>query len=336
MRKGMVSIIVPVHNAELFLAECLKSICNQTYSNIEIILINDASEDLSEQICSQYQKHDERIILLNHDYCQGVSKTRNSGLLAATGEYVAFVDADDILENIFIEKLVETIEKHDIAIVGYRKFTELNEIGYVVNQLDCCKWEELMFHVLCTNKIGGYCFNKLYRKKIIEGIFFDSSLTMGEDFVFLIEYLKKCKNFGYVTQALYKYRSNPNSATLVIKNTKKFDTKKMSYIDAVDMIQQMMRDENEQIQSYVCYRVIRGNIWVMLQMIYCGVYDNALIKKICSAIRKNYRAYKKVRHGSIFQKITVNMIRICPRLLFAMGVLISKVFPNFFSKIVSE
>lgn len=111
---GLVSIIVPIHNSELFLPKCLESIRRQTYKEIELILIDDGSEDSSRTICEVFQANNPNIniIVWKNEVASGVSSARNKGLDLATGEFIAFIDSDDYIDEQFIENLVDNMKKN--------------------------------------------------------------------------------------------------------------------------------------------------------------------------------------------------------------------------------
>jgi len=115
--KNKISIIVPIYNSEKYLKRCIESILKQTYTNIELILINDGSEDKSLEICEEYKKNDERIIIVNKEN-EGVSVARNIGIEKATGELISFVDADDYLEATFLQELLDIMEKYNVNYVA--------------------------------------------------------------------------------------------------------------------------------------------------------------------------------------------------------------------------
>lgn len=336
MKEATVSVIVPIHNAATYLHECIESICIQTYANLEIILVNDASEDDSEEICKNYLLKDFRIKLINHTLCQGVSKSRNDGINIASGEFIAFVDADDVIEKDFIRQLVIAIDGKDIAITAYNKFAKNMKKKYVLEKNQHETWDDVMFHILCTNIIGGYCFNKLYRRKLIQEILFEQSLFMGEDFLFLMQYLLKCKSYRYIPRALYNYRMNPNSVTRNTEQTRILDIKKISYLDAVNKIYEIAKNGFRNFLPYASYRVVRGNIWVMLQLIYCNNNDRELIEGIRCTIKKHYLDYKKVKCGSFFQKLAVFSAMKFPYILFLLGVGLLKICPDVFKKCVAD
>jgi len=116
----LISIIVPIYNVEIYLEKCLNSIINQTYKNIEILLINDGSSDNSLRICKKYQKKDKRIVLINKKN-GGLSSARNAGIDKASGNYLLFIDSDDYIEIDMIEKLYNNIKSNnaDISICNF-------------------------------------------------------------------------------------------------------------------------------------------------------------------------------------------------------------------------
>ena len=122
---NLVSVIIPVFNAETYLERCIKSVVNQTYKNLEIILINDGSIDRSKEICESWKKRDSRIFIINKKNT-GVSDSRNQGIKEANGKFITFVDSDDYLEINMIEYLSKSIEedKSDIAICGFNYFND--------------------------------------------------------------------------------------------------------------------------------------------------------------------------------------------------------------------
>ena len=131
-----VSIIIPVYNVQKYLRKCLDSIVNQTFKNIEIIIINDGSSDNSLNICKEYSKKDKRINIINK-HNEGVSKARNTGLLYATGEYISFIDSDDWVEQNMIEELYNSItsNKADLCICNFIKENK-NKRDYIKSNIN--------------------------------------------------------------------------------------------------------------------------------------------------------------------------------------------------------
>ena len=206
-----ISIIVPIYNRELYLEECLNSIINQTYSNIEIILINDGSTDGSNDIINKYKERDNRIIAYTQKN-SGVSSARNKGIELANGEYITFVDSDDVISNYYIETMVLNLEKDALVICNMKEFKN-NKISLdSLDNSDIANSVDVSFMV---NKrmINTPCC-KLYSKRIIDdnNISFDETISLGEDLLFNIYYIKHINKIIYHSAVLYYYRkSNSNS-----------------------------------------------------------------------------------------------------------------------------
>ena len=221
--ESMVSIIVPVYNAENYLKECIESIVNQTYYNLEIILINDGSIDGSLQLCSKYAQIYSNIIIIDSDN-GGVSNARNKGIKAAKGQYIVFVDADDRLELNAVEKLLSCVEKEkvDLVICGYNKCNKNNIISSIFvdeqklsGKGAACKFWDL-FHAGMINAP----WNKIYHSKIIKdnNILFPTNINIGEDGYFNVKYLCFCNNVFIIKDSLYNYQDNPHQSSKKVFN----------------------------------------------------------------------------------------------------------------------
>ena len=202
----MISVIVPVYNVEKYLEECLDSIQNQTYSDIEVILVNDGSTDKSKEICGKYCKQDNRFQLLNQEN-QGLSAARNSGVAASTGEFIAFVDSDDIILPNYLETLMHYM-REDVDIVE-SQFTVSNEeflaksfkepsILFEGNSQEAVK----IFpkHVLNVNAV-----TKLYRRSIVEAVPYIDGVIFEDVYsgIGMLKYIRKMIKIDYVG---YYYR----------------------------------------------------------------------------------------------------------------------------------
>jgi glycosyltransferase involved in cell wall biosynthesis len=217
----LVSLIVPVYNAEKHLKECIDSILSQTYRNIELILVNDGSIDKSGEICDEYNKRDSRVCVI-HQNNYGPSVARNAGIDRASGEYIQFVDSDDSLELNMTAELVQGIRNAELVISGYKKI-EYNEPKNVSKYIPSLKGNysnnDFMknFGELFKNGFINSPCNKLYNKTIIKKfkINFLQGLHMGEDLLFNLKYIQFCKTIAVLQDPLYKYSilMNNNSLT---------------------------------------------------------------------------------------------------------------------------
>ena len=192
--QNLVSIIVPVYNVEKYLDQCIKSILNQTYHNLEIILINDGSTDRSEEICLRYVAIDERIAYYKQSN-GGLSAARNAGILKSKGTYIQFLDSDDYLFENSVEVLVKAIQGVDYVIAGYynvKNFDNHSNTLIASNYLGLYQKNGLLPHwgELVEEEIFHYAWNKLYKGEFIKDrISFNEAIVISEDMIFNLDYL---------------------------------------------------------------------------------------------------------------------------------------------------
>lgn len=187
--RKLISIIVPIYNAQMHLQECLLSICDQSYSNLEILLINDGSTDDSSKICTAFSKDDHRIKVL-HTTNSGVAAARNVGLSIAKGDYIAFIDSDDMVNANYIYELYKTADAQDADIVccGYT-YTN-NKLRYEHNDFRFLSNTRESFVEHLLQNTGGTICSKLFKASIITAnqLRFHNSLKMREDLIFSLEF----------------------------------------------------------------------------------------------------------------------------------------------------
>lgn len=226
-----VSIIVPVYNVEQYLRECLDSLVNQTYKNIEIICIDDGSTDSSGQILDEYDKQYDSIRVI-HKSNRGLSSARNYGIRAAKGDLIAFVDSDDYIELDTIESAVKTFElndKQDLYIYGIEMFTndEVNENIESTNawfSRRLSKKQNLIkmtFDIACDSNI--HVCNKVFRKSLMHDLEFIEGL-LYEDIYFMWMCFFRCRYAYYNKSIQYHYRIHSNSIMQKTSNNKKLET----------------------------------------------------------------------------------------------------------------
>lgn len=203
----LISIIVPVYKVEKYLEKCIDSIINQTYKNIEIILVDDGSPDNCGKICDEYSKKDERIKVI-HKENGGLSAARNDGFNISKGEYITFVDSDDYISHSFCEKMLSAIIDNDaeIAISDVNKFVETEGVKEeaIIPELKVYGPEETIYNLI--NVAGQYdsAWGKLYARSIIEGIEFPVG-RIYEDSATVFKYFYKAKRIAVSNERLYYY-----------------------------------------------------------------------------------------------------------------------------------
>lgn len=236
---NMISIIVPVYNAEKFLCKSIESVINQSYQNIELILVNDGSTDSSEMVCNEYATVDERVKVISQ-INSGPAASRNTGVQHATGDFVFFLDADDFLEKDAIEILVAAYKQYqpDLVMSNFSKIVNNKEIvkqgisfkldngpfEYETKKLTKSDIVEYVRHFLKypSNHLVSYCWARLYKLSVIKNnaIRAHEDMRLFEDFVFNLDYLGHTNKMMFVNEALYNYTMHNNhmSASMAIIN----------------------------------------------------------------------------------------------------------------------
>lgn len=209
----LISIIVPVYNVEDYLKACLDSIINQTYKNLEIILIDDGSTDNSGKICDEYAGRDDRIRVI-HNANQGVSHSRNCGLDIAKGEYILFIDSDDTVKSNYVFEMIKEVREEDYDLV----VSNIIDIFDTESRIRIKNIEKLTgdlkkdFYKLRMLLRGPVV--KLYKKSIINkyNIRFSENMKVAEDQVFNFEYYSKLQRYKYINFAGYNYYHRKTSS----------------------------------------------------------------------------------------------------------------------------
>ena len=229
----IVSVIVPVYNVEQYLNDSLNSLVNQTiFEKMEIVLVNDGSSDESRKICEKFEDKYNNIKLINQQN-QGVACARNVGVRKSKGKYIAFFDADDLVEKDMYEHLLYLINIHkaDIAMVDYSM--EFNDGQLKKHRKDIIKkWnssEEAIISFLSGEVIGNNVVDKMFAREIVENIEFPSGYSIGEDMYFVYKALEYSKVIiADLRQSKYVYVYRENSAMHNKFQTKYFDTIELS------------------------------------------------------------------------------------------------------------
>jgi glycosyltransferase involved in cell wall biosynthesis len=206
-----ISIIIPIYNVEEYVEDCILSVINQTYRNLEIILVNDGSVDNSEYICERYKEKDERIIIVNQEN-GGLSRARNAGLEIATGELIGFVDGDDYVDLKYYEYVESAMSNADadIGICGF--FFAQNKIDYkeVIPKADILTPEMGVRKLLEDREIRNHVWTKVIKKELFQDIRFPDG-EIYEDICIMHQLLMKANRIVTVNKPLYHYVQRESS-----------------------------------------------------------------------------------------------------------------------------
>ena len=213
MKSEKISIIVPVYKVEEYICECIDSLINQTYQNIEVLLVDDGSPDRCPEICDEYAKKDSRINVI-HKENGGVSSARNAGLDAATGDYIAFVDSDDYVDKDYVSKLYKNLNGCRISECGTVCFDEDGMVPLKQKKPIVMGWERYLTE---TNLEGflsyAVVYSKLYAKELFSDIRFPIGQANGEDELTAFRLVCKTEKISRIYDPLYFYRQRANGAS---------------------------------------------------------------------------------------------------------------------------
>ncbi len=301
MNSKLISIIVPIYNVEEYLGKCLDSIINQTYENLEIILVDDGSPDSCPAICDEYAAKDSRIKVI-HKENGGVSSARNAGLDAATGEYIGWVDPDDIAEKNMFEVLLKALNenKSDISVCGVKKFQmESKEEFHSPQTVD----GKTFLKLLLKEDEKSYLWNKLYKRELFSDIRFPEG-EIFEDMKILHLIAEKAQTAVFTDKTFYNYRIREKSITTVNKGLRA-----LQFYDAAHGRSERYKDTEFYIYALVgefrCLRIIVSE----------AKNSERKEEHYRKYIKLSKELYKKCRseiHG--FQKILSAVFVVSPRL----------------------
>lgn len=326
MENTKVSIVVPVYKVEKYLERCVDSIINQTYRNLEIILVDDGSPDSCPAMCDKFAEKDSRIIVI-HKENGGLSDARNAGLDIARGEYIGFVDSDDYIAPTMYEVLMKRIvsDKSDLAVCEYVRVYDSGE------QLKNKQWHQKAHNKCYTSNefiadlfihnSGAYVVtvNKLYNREIFRTLRFPFGKQHEDEFI-IHRVIAQCKNISYIEDELYYYFQREGS---IMNRT--FNVRNLDYGDAlIDRYHFTKRNKYEEWKNdTVCRLSSQLEKWNKYAK------DNIEIRKKYNEIRKKswFLVFEKKAfisynsHGRLYMKFQLIM----PKLAEAMNKLYNKI-----------
>lgn len=297
--RNKISVIIPIYNAEKYLRKCVDSIIRQTYSNLEIILINDGSTDESEKICIEYQNNDKRIKLLTKEN-EGVSSARNAGLSIATGDYITFIDSDDWISDSSFEDAINVINEHNVDIL---KYSYIKDYGFMKKTYKfSIKTNEKIIEENYSKEIYPYVFstydlsniwNAIYKRDILKNLKFNNSIKYGEDYLFMMNALLNSKSIFFLDKPNYHYYNNYSSATNII-----------SYQKFIKNIEDII------VVNQNIYQLVAQNDGIEIKMKYDKIaHEYELISKQIVQHYK-YHEYNKIKNefSNIINKLEPELI----------------------------
>lgn len=281
-----ISIIVPVYNVEKYLSMCIDSILEQTFTNFELLLINDGSSDGSGEICDEYARRDSRIRAF-HKSNGGASSARNLGLEKAIGEWGTFIDADDWVSPNFIENLYKPILSDNTI-----EFVQAGCTNYVNNKI--AEVEQQYDYLVSTDSIylfnhfRGLTVSKMFRLDNVIRTFnltFDEQMRTAEDMAFTLDYILHIKKYCFISEVGYYYRYNPNSLTHTRKN-KPYDVALVEFKHLYSSVQRYI-DKYKISQNDIAFRK-EQNASTLFNALKCLYLNNYHIDKRKKHLRNDF------------------------------------------------
>jgi glycosyltransferase involved in cell wall biosynthesis len=285
MIKPKISVIIPVYNVENYLCKCIDSVLQQTYSNIEIILIDDGSDDGSGIICDEYAKQDSRIVVI-HQENSGLSSARNTGLDHATGDWIAFLDSDDWIQPEMYEILFHLAEDYNADISScqtrFCRSGEAEPIIYDDNAVSIFTSEEMINELLTQQKVRFEVWNKLWKRALIGDIRFKIG-QVSEDIYFDRVLFLKAAQMVHINRTLHNYLvdrpGNTNSSFKIARLCifPEFDA-------LIDDLEMMKKYKSAEIIACIALNFSIG--------IYVAAINTNQNKDIKKNIKKLYKKYR--------------------------------------------
>ncbi len=289
----LVSIIVPVYGTEAYLSACIDSICKQTYTNIEIILVDDQSPDNCPEICDSYAQKDKRIVVI-HQKNKGVSGARNTGLNHASGDYIMFVDSDDELDAEAVKIMLSDAFEYGADIVS-NPLKQVNKKGESTSDYkdgECSVFrddESLLLSLRGANNINSAC-SKLFRADFIKGIFFEEGKNINEDGFFTFQCYMKSPVMVRRNVPIYKYNFRENSNSRQV-----FSEKYLSMLYFCEKKKELVADKFPQYMEEAYNMEARTHLQFL--EVLCRTKDKkykALQKKSAETVRRLYKYHKPI------------------------------------------
>lgn len=287
MESKKVSVIVPCYNCRELVSETVEGLKNQTFRNFEVILVNDGSTDDTLDVLKKLSVESGLDVKVTDKKNGGVSSARNAGIETCTGDYVAFVDSDDVFNPRFLELLVNAIQDSDISFCRLSRKKEAAMAPATVDEAVGITVPDAMRKLLYEmESFGFYCY--LYRRDVLNlhGIRFDENTKYYEDREFIWKYISHCKSFAFVDAPLYWYRYNPTSVTLGKMTWRKTDS-----FAAIKRCEEYLKKTGNPIYEEYCKYMMPRSVWTAAK-----AFSLSRDRQLFNRLKKEYdvRACMKV------------------------------------------
>ena len=287
--QDLISVIIPIYKVEKYLKKCIDSVINQTYKNLEIILVNDGSPDKCKEICEEYEKNDNRIVIINKEN-GGLSDARNAGIDIAKGKYISFIDSDDYVSDDYIEYMYNLITEHSakMSICRVREVWTNTKIEEIKNDEDITSQlmnsKETFYSLLFDKGVEVCAYAKLYAKELFDDIRFPKG-KVYEDTAIMYKIIKKARKIVYGSKRCYYYVARKGS----ISKHPEFNKNENDYIEhtfqMLDFLEKRYPDLKSAIHRFDVYARFR----ILKMLIFTKPRNRKMEKEYIKEIKKNQK-----------------------------------------------
>jgi len=313
-----VSVIVPIYKVEKYINNCVDSIINQTYSNLEIILVDDGSPDKCPQICDEYKKKDNRVKVF-HQVNGGVSSARNNGIKNASGDYIVFIDSDDYYNPNSVETMVRHIEDDTDLIVGGIKVIKSKDKTKKIIPLNKKYTEEEIEKYIAKSYYDDFftsVTNKMYKASILKTCKFNNELNFGEDFDFNFQFIKNVKSVKTISNLIYNYITYKNQESL--SKIKDYEAQIICYQEQYNILIDYLREKKSTLK--VINKIMQAIFFIQRNLIQNDRYSKK--DKFCflNKLKQNdfcLNVFKASKINSLRMFIVKSILRLPVKLKYS-------------------
>lgn len=281
----LVSVIIPVYNVQEYLKRCLNSVINQSYSNIEIIIVNDGSTDNSNEICKNFESKDKRIKLINKEN-EGLSLARKTGFNNAKGEYILFIDSDDFINEEYLENMMKQIKDCDVILANviYSYDDYKRELVSNLDEKNSYSSKAIIKKMILNKEIKDFTWGNLYKKELIKEEYFTASRVF-EDIEFTHRVILNSNKIGYSKKSIYNYVQRQNSLL-----ASGFNESKLHLFKATEFMINNINKKYPDLRCELEYRYITSLLMIIIPILRENLDKDYKYKECyaeCSSILKS-------------------------------------------------
>lgn len=303
-KKELVSIVIPVYKVELYLEKCIESVINQTYKNLEILLVNDGSPDNCPKICDEYAQKDNRIKVI-HKENGGLSDARNAGIDVATGKYITFIDSDDYISNDYVEYMYNLIKEYNtrmstcetqiVHIEGDEK-----EAEYIQENIEILTARDLFYKILFAKKSDVSAYSKMYETALFSDVRYPKGVVY-EDTATTYKLVEKCEKIATGAKKCYFYCARPNS----ISKMKGFNKNEQDYIKNTDEMLKYLQNKYPDLEQAINRFDLYANFRILRLLLFTKPRNKKMEKEIFRKIKNKRMKVLKYKDTPKRDKIAI-------------------------------